>query len=146
MCSVNVEAKAVAISFISSSPPSPIMTSLPSISTPLTQTYPSTSELSRSDLESLARAIPQSRPSQQEDEVPSNQSSESQHDSAFFEAFFDSLPQVRELFDRHEKLLEGNERLAGELALGRSRNGILRIEMRKLGGKRDKTRMFRANE
>lgn len=64
--------------------------------------------------------------------MPSNQSSESQHDSAFFEAFFDSLPQVRELFDRHEKLLEGNERLAGELALGRSRNGILRIEMRKL--------------
>lgn len=84
-----------------------------SIDSPLIRNFPSTSDLSREDLEALVRANPQSQ--SQSQTQPSNQTLESQHDSAFFEAFFDSLPQVRELFARHEDLLRANETLAGEL-------------------------------
>ncbi|EPQ28357.1 uncharacterized protein PFL1_04184 [Pseudozyma flocculosa PF-1] len=73
-------------------------TGTPSIPTPLTAAHPSTATLSRNDIESLLG----------ETSNPTDPS-QLQRDQAYFEAFFHSLPQVRQLYHQHAQLLRQNE-------------------------------------
>lgn len=71
----------------------------PSPATPLQRDFPAAAQLRREDLEDLLcdATDPRER--------------EEQH--AYFEAFFDSLPEVRALYDQHARLLQRNEQAAG---------------------------------
>ncbi|PWN53371.1 hypothetical protein IE53DRAFT_373042 [Violaceomyces palustris] len=70
------------------------------ISSHLTNAFPSTSNLSRQDLESLL--------------ATSNDPEQRRKDEAYFEAFFHCMPQVRHLYQQHEALLKENERKAAQ--------------------------------
>lgn len=77
---------------------------------PLYRDFPSTSKLTREDLEELLGSSRQAgrTPSGGEDTATAEQ-------EAYFEAFVDSLPEVRQLFDEHARLLKENEEKASEL-------------------------------
>lgn len=69
---------------------------------PLYRDFPSTSKLTRQDLEEL---LGTSR---------GGSGDASAADEAYFEAFVDSLPEVRAIFDEHARMLKENEDRAGE--------------------------------
>ncbi|CAO1615007.1 unnamed protein product [Parajaminaea phylloscopi] len=77
---------------------------------PLFRDFPSTSKLTREDLEELL-----GRRGQAQAQSPDASGDNSE---AYFEAFVDSLPEVRALFEEHSKLLRDNEgKAARNLAL-----------------------------
>ncbi|SNX82718.1 uncharacterized protein MEPE_01424 [Melanopsichium pennsylvanicum] len=80
------------------------------LQTRLTTTFPQTASLLREDLQSLAAdpSIP----------LPGQSPSEPSQASAYFEAFFHSLPKTQSLYSSHASLLRANEeKAARNLAL-----------------------------
>lgn len=74
--------------------------------TRLTVAFPQTSSLSREDLAALLGETSAAfHPSQ----AGLNAAEQRAEDEAFFEAFFHSLPQVKQLYEQHSSLLKENE-------------------------------------
>lgn len=71
---------------------------------PLYRDFPATSKLTREELQELLGSL---------DEQQQVGASQKQQNDAFFEAFVDSLPQVRQCFDDHRRMLKENESRAG---------------------------------
>lgn len=69
---------------------------------PLLRDFPSTANLSRQDLEELLG--------------DDNEQGGSENNDAYFEAFVDSLPEVRAMLDEHIQMLRSNEEKAREWA------------------------------
>lgn len=87
-----------------------------SFDSPLYRDFPSTSQLTREELQELLGSDDQHH-------QQAGPSTQKQANDAYFEAFVDSLPQVRQAFDEHARLLKDNEARAGEHDTLRSRSG-----------------------
>lgn len=79
---------------------------------PLYRDFPSTLKLTREDLEELLSSPRETQSHSQQSSVSGDGASS----EAYFEAFVDSLPEVRALFEEHAKLLRENEERACEFS------------------------------
>lgn len=72
-----------------------------SFDSPLYRDFPSTSKLTREELQELLGSADHDPQQAPPPSAPPN--------DAYFEAFVDSLPEVRQMFDEHARMLKDNE-------------------------------------